>query len=116
MWDHLGNISTAIVHIQGINKKIAMALGTLYQSTGHTTLDTLHLVWWVQWKVANEGLQEFQSKRPNNSQRKLTVNILKIDEAKLKLSTLTTFSKKTIAMIVGHGFEDNEEEECPAMC
>jgi hypothetical protein len=114
-WDRLGNISAAIVHIRGVKKKIAAALGTSYQSIGHTTPDTSHLVWRVQRKVADEGLQEFQSERPNNSRRKPTVDILKTGQAKLKSSTLATFNKKTIAMIAGHGFADDEEDECPAM-
>ncbi|KAJ7866346.1 hypothetical protein B0H13DRAFT_1636746, partial [Mycena leptocephala] len=103
-WDRLGNISAAIVHIHGVKKKVAAALNTSYQSTGHTTPDTSHLVWRVQGK-----------KRPNNSRRKAVVDILKTGEAKLKSSTLGTFNKKTMAMIAGHGFADDEEDECPTM-
>ncbi|KAJ7933281.1 hypothetical protein B0H13DRAFT_1856308 [Mycena leptocephala] len=61
MWDRLGNISAAIVHIQSIKKKMASALGTAHQGTGHTTPDTSHLVWRVQHKVANEGLHAFDA-------------------------------------------------------
>jgi hypothetical protein len=114
-WDRLGNISAAIVHIHGVKKKIAAALNTSYQSSTHTTPDTSHLVQRVQHKLANEGLQEFDSRRPDNSRQKATVDILETGEAKLKSSTLATFNKKTMAMIAGHGFADDEEDECPAM-
>ncbi|KAF7345728.1 hypothetical protein MVEN_01592900 [Mycena venus] len=114
-WDRLGNISATIVHIHGVKKKIADALNTSYQSTSHTTPDTSHLVWKVQQKVANKGLHDFDPCRPNNHRQKPTVDILKMGEAKLKSSTLDTFNKKTMAMIAGHGFADDEEDECPAM-
>ncbi|KAJ7814578.1 hypothetical protein B0H13DRAFT_1664696 [Mycena leptocephala] len=113
-WDRLGNISAAIVHIHGVKKTVAAALNTSYQSTGHTTPDTSHLIWRVQGKVANEGLHQFNAKRTNNSRRKLVADILKTGEAKLKSSTLATFKKKTMAMIAGHGFVD-DEDDCPTM-
>ncbi|KAJ7801358.1 hypothetical protein B0H14DRAFT_2386496, partial [Mycena olivaceomarginata] len=31
-WDRLGNISAAIVHIHGVNNKVAAALNTSYKS------------------------------------------------------------------------------------
>ncbi|KAJ7934352.1 hypothetical protein B0H13DRAFT_1591596, partial [Mycena leptocephala] len=111
-WDRLGNISAAIVHIHDVKKTVAAALNTSYQSTGHTTPDTSHLVRKVQAKVASEGLHQFDAKRTNNSRRKA---ILKTGEAKLKSSTLATFKKKTMAMIAGHGFADDEQDECPTM-
>ncbi|KAJ7226521.1 hypothetical protein C8J57DRAFT_1585489 [Mycena rebaudengoi] len=114
-WDRLGNISAAIVHIQGVKKKISAALDTAYQSTGHTTPSTSHLAWRVQENVADHDLQEFTPDRPNNSRRKATVDIKKTGEAKIKSSTLATFNKKMAAMVEGHGFQDDEEDECPAM-
>ncbi|KAJ7206287.1 hypothetical protein GGX14DRAFT_367375 [Mycena pura] len=113
-WDRLGNISAAIAHIQAVKKKIAAVLDGAYKSTGHTTPDTSHLVWRVQQKIADEGLHEFEQGRSNNEIKKLTANILERGEAKLKSSTLATFNKKTMAMIAGHAFEE-EEDECPAM-
>ncbi|KAJ7830476.1 hypothetical protein B0H13DRAFT_2371987 [Mycena leptocephala] len=114
-WDRLGNISAAIVHIHDVKKMVAATLNTSYQSTGHTTPDTSHLVRKVQAKVASEGLHQFDAKRTNNSRRKAVVDILKTGEAKLKSSTLATFKKKTMAMIAGHGFADDEQDECPTM-
>jgi hypothetical protein len=69
----------------------------------------------VQGKVADEGLQDFQHNRANNSRRKPTVDIKNTGEAKLKSSTLATFNKKMAAMVEGHGFQDDEEDECPSM-
>ncbi|KAJ7847320.1 hypothetical protein B0H14DRAFT_2583603 [Mycena olivaceomarginata] len=57
-----------------------------------------HLVWRVQRKVSSEGLLDFKKGRLNNSRRKLTLDILKVGEAKLKSSTLGTFNKKLRAM------------------
>ncbi|KAJ7915105.1 hypothetical protein B0H13DRAFT_1610806, partial [Mycena leptocephala] len=113
-WDRLGNISAAIIHLQRVKKKVAAALGTKYQNTGHTTPDTSELVWRVANKVASEDLQQFEDGRANNDKCKLTVNIMLTGEEKLKSSTLATFNKKILAMIDGHEFED-EEDECPAL-
>ncbi|KAJ7735352.1 hypothetical protein B0H16DRAFT_1892288 [Mycena metata] len=110
-WDRLGNISAAIVHLQLVKKKISAALDTAYQSTGHTTPNTSHLVWRVQRRVHSEGLQELQPHRTNNARGKLITDILKVGESKIKSSTLATFNKKLMAMIDGRRFED----ECPAM-
>ncbi|KAJ7918088.1 hypothetical protein B0H13DRAFT_1607761, partial [Mycena leptocephala] len=113
-WDRLGNISAAIIHLQLVKNKIAKALGGPVQSTSHTTPKTEVLVWKVQRKVVNEGLQDFQKTRSNNSSGKLVVDILKVGEAKLESSTVTTFNKKLLAMISGMGYKD-DEHECPAM-
>ncbi|KAF8143857.1 hypothetical protein K438DRAFT_1632711, partial [Mycena galopus ATCC 62051] len=113
-WDRLGNTSAAIVHLQRVKKKIAAALNSTYTSAGHTTPETSHLVWRVQRKVSSEGIQQFNPARSNNTRGKLTTDISKVGEAKLKSSTLVTFNKKLLAMIEGHGFED-EEDECPAI-
>ncbi|KAJ7822714.1 hypothetical protein B0H14DRAFT_2370496, partial [Mycena olivaceomarginata] len=51
--------------------------------------------------------------RSNNPRGKLTKDISKVGEAKLKSSTFATFNKKIVAIIEGHAFE--EEDECPAM-
>jgi hypothetical protein len=103
------------MHIHDVKKTVAAALNTSYQSTGYTTPDTSHLIWRVQGKVVSEGLHQFNAKRTNNSCRKLVVDILKTGEAELKSLTLATFKKKTTAMIAGHGFVDDEEDECPTM-
>lgn len=113
-WDRLGNISAAIVHLQRVKKKIGAALNATHTSTTHKTPDTSHLVWRVQRKVSSKGIQQFNLARSNNTRGKLTKDISKVGEAKLKSSTLGTFNKKLCAMIEGHGFED-EEDECPAM-
>ncbi|KAJ7183912.1 hypothetical protein C8R46DRAFT_856486, partial [Mycena filopes] len=113
-WDCLGNISAAIVHLQRVKKKIAAALNAAYQSTGHTTPDTAHLVWRVQRRANSEDLQLFNAARSNNPRGKLTSDILLIGEGKIKSSTLATFNKKLAAWIDGRGFED-EEDECPAI-
>ncbi|KAJ7144019.1 hypothetical protein C8R44DRAFT_537584, partial [Mycena epipterygia] len=109
-WDRLGNISAAIVHLQRVKKIISAALDAAYKNTGHTTPDTSMMVWRVQHKAASEGLQQFQTGRPNNARGKLATDILLTGEAKLKSSTLRTFNKKIFAMIDGHGFEDEEDE------
>ncbi|KAK6978253.1 hypothetical protein R3P38DRAFT_3334302 [Favolaschia claudopus] len=91
-WDRLGNTSAAIART--------------YQSTGHTTPNTSHLVWRVQAKIAEEKLQVFEAGRARNAQKK--------PAAKLKSSTLATFNKKTAALVAGLSFEE-DEDECPAM-
>ncbi|KAJ7788579.1 hypothetical protein B0H14DRAFT_2231253, partial [Mycena olivaceomarginata] len=96
-WDRLGNISAAIVHLQEVKKKISAALKGVHQSTGHTTPNTAHLVWRVEGKVCSEDMQDFQAARSNNPRGKLTVDVLKVGEAKLKSSTLGTFNKKILA-------------------
>ncbi|KAK7016069.1 hypothetical protein R3P38DRAFT_3203850 [Favolaschia claudopus] len=113
-WDRLGNISAAIIPLQNIKKKMGALLSTSYQRGGHTTPDTSKLVWRVQEKVASERLQEFESGRANNIRAKLTKDICKVGEQKLKSSTLNTFNKKLRALIDGLTFEE-EEDECPAM-
>ncbi|KAJ7882756.1 hypothetical protein B0H14DRAFT_2565150 [Mycena olivaceomarginata] len=113
-WDRLGNISAAIVHLRAVKKKISAALKGAHQRTGHTTPSTALLVWRVQQKVSSEKLQDFDAARTNNPRGKLTVDVLKVGEAKLKSSTLATFNKKILAMIEGFGCED-EEDECPPM-
>jgi hypothetical protein len=92
-WDRLGNISAAIVQLQAVKKKFSTALKGSHQSTGHTTPNTALLVWRVQQKVSSEELQDFQAARTNNPRGKLTVDVLKAGEAKLKSSTLKTFNK-----------------------
>ncbi|KAK7002511.1 hypothetical protein R3P38DRAFT_3326620 [Favolaschia claudopus] len=99
-WDRLGNTSAAIART--------------YQSTGHTTPNTSHLVWRVQAKIAEEKLQVFEAGRARNAQKKPAVDILSTGEAKLKSSTLATFNKKTAALVAGLSFEE-DEDECPAM-
>jgi hypothetical protein len=68
----------------------------------------------VKQRVSTEGIQQFTPTRSNNPRGKLTKDIQKVGEAKLKSSTLATFNKKIIAMIEGHGFEE-EDDECPAI-
>ncbi|KAK6981366.1 hypothetical protein R3P38DRAFT_3333856 [Favolaschia claudopus] len=91
-WDRLGNTSAAIART--------------YQSTGHTTPNTSHLVWRVQAKIAEEKLQVFEAGRARNAQKKPAVDI--------SSSTLATFNKKTAALVAGLSFEE-DEDECPAM-
>ncbi|KAF8174792.1 hypothetical protein K438DRAFT_1548645, partial [Mycena galopus ATCC 62051] len=86
-WDRLGNISAAIVHLQYVKKKIATALNSVHTSAGHTTPEASHLVWRVQRKVSSEGMQQFNPARSNNTRGKLTMDISKVGEAKLKSST-----------------------------
>ncbi|KAJ7435584.1 hypothetical protein B0H11DRAFT_1755875, partial [Mycena galericulata] len=113
-WDRLGNISAAIVHLQRVKKKVAEALDAAYRNTGHTTPDTSEMMWRVANKVKSEGLQVFEAGRVHNDRRKPTADILSTGETRLKSSSLGTFNKKILAMIAGHGFED-EEDECPAV-
>ncbi|KAJ7664172.1 hypothetical protein B0H14DRAFT_3539822 [Mycena olivaceomarginata] len=98
-WDRLGDMSAAIIHLQRVKKIIAAALNSPHHSNNHTTPEIAHL--------------QFTPTRSNNPPGKLTKDIQKVGEAKLKSSTLATFNKKIIAMIEGHGFE--EEDECPAI-
>ncbi|KAJ7434402.1 hypothetical protein FB451DRAFT_1467611 [Mycena latifolia] len=112
-WDRLGNISAAIVHLQRVKKKVSEALDTAYRNTGHTTPDTSEMVWRVANKVTSEGLQLFEDGRANNARRKLVPDLLLKGENEMKSSTLATFNKKILAMIEGHGFEDEEDD--PAM-
>ncbi|KAJ7845053.1 hypothetical protein B0H14DRAFT_2358303 [Mycena olivaceomarginata] len=113
-WDRLGNMSAAIVHLQRVKKIVAAALNSPHRSNNHTTPETAHLVWRVKQRVSTEGIQQFTPTRSNNPRGKLSKDIQKVGEAKLKSSTLATFNKKIIAMIEGHGF-DEEEDDCPAI-
>ncbi|KAJ7805500.1 hypothetical protein B0H14DRAFT_2462532 [Mycena olivaceomarginata] len=92
-WDCL-DMSAAIIHLQQVKKIIAAALNSAHRSNNHTTPETAHLVWRVKQRVSTEGIQQFTPTRSNNPRGKLTKNIQKVGEAKLKSSTLATFNKK----------------------
>ncbi|KAJ7775218.1 hypothetical protein B0H14DRAFT_2401715, partial [Mycena olivaceomarginata] len=93
-WDRLGNMSAAIIHLQRVKKKVGAALNSAHTSSHHTTPGTSHLVWRVQHRVSAEGMQQFTPTRSNNPRGKLTKDISKVGEVKLKSSTLVTFNKK----------------------
>ncbi|KAJ7843860.1 hypothetical protein B0H13DRAFT_1909201 [Mycena leptocephala] len=83
-WDRLGNMSAAIVHLQRVKKKIAAALNSAHTSAGHTTPETSHLVWRVQRKVSSEKIQQFDSTRSNNTRGKLTKDISKGMDSRIR--------------------------------
>lgn len=111
MWDRLGDISAAIDYLNKIKKKVASNLSTSYQGSTHTAPDTSHLVWRVADDTRNNEIQVFKKNRIGNLTVKAVVDIVATGEAKLRLSSLASFNRKVSAMVTGHIYDGDEDDD-----
>lgn len=111
MWDRLGDISVAIDYLNKIKKKVSSTLSTSYQGSTHTAPDTSHLVWRVADDARSNEIQVFKKNRTGNSKVKAVVDIIATGEAKLKSSALASFNRKVSAMVTGHIYDGDEDDD-----
>ncbi|KAF8222368.1 hypothetical protein L208DRAFT_1323038, partial [Tricholoma matsutake] len=112
-WDRLGNISAAVHHLQQIKKQVACSMGSNYQGSTHTKLDTHELVWQIANKACDLRLQHHSPNREGNSPGKLVPDLWALGRAKFASSSLDTFNKKIHELISGKVTIDEADELPP---
>ena len=94
-WDHLGNISAAINHLQSIKKQVFESMQTSYHGSTHTKADTSNLVWRIVNKAQELHLQyEIVAQENAGSHSKVTPDLRAFSCQKFRSSSLATFNKK----------------------
>ncbi|KAI9462572.1 hypothetical protein HD554DRAFT_2027532 [Boletus coccyginus] len=113
-WDCLGDISASIDLLQNVHKQVGHALKIAYCGATHMTPDNSAAVHKIVHKINNLELHTFKSNRIKNSSVKPVIDTLILGKWKLKSSTVTTFNRKVCGMMVGEGF-NVEEDELPGI-
>ncbi|KAF9219318.1 hypothetical protein BS17DRAFT_717832, partial [Gyrodon lividus] len=109
-WDRLGDISATVDLLQNVRKQVGRALGIAYHGSTHITPDTSASIRKVAYKLGELQLHIPCTEPADNTRMTPVVNNLASGEQKLKSSTLVTFNRKVRAMILGEGFEADEDE------
>ncbi|KAH8976416.1 hypothetical protein EDB92DRAFT_1931399, partial [Lactarius akahatsu] len=93
-WDRLGNIAAGINYLQLIKKRVTRSLGSGYQGSTHTDVDTSSLVWRVAGKSRELELQCASVDQEANSGCKAVSDVIANGYKKFESSSLATFNKK----------------------
>ncbi|KIK90529.1 hypothetical protein PAXRUDRAFT_151728, partial [Paxillus rubicundulus Ve08.2h10] len=109
-WDCLGDISATVDLLQNVQKQVGRAMGIAYHGSTHITPDTSASIRKVAYKLGELQLHIPCTEQANNTCVMPMVDVLASREQKLKSSTLVTFNCKVQAMILGEGFEADEDE------
>lgn len=111
-WEHLSNVSAAVVHAQACKKKVAKMMNTSYKKKTASEVDTSSLVWDVVRSVLQERLLEYDVTRKTD---KPCSRIVDDGFEKLKTS-VSSFNKRTKNQWGGTlNAEDEEEDTLPPM-
>ncbi|KAF9066810.1 hypothetical protein BDP27DRAFT_1226800, partial [Rhodocollybia butyracea] len=114
VWDHLANISAAVVHTNACKKKARKMMKTSYQKKNHTAVDTNKLVWEVVEAIQREKLLEYNIERKTDFPVKPVVDLQVDGYTKLK-ATITGFNKRTQAFWSGEQIPPEEDDELATM-
>lgn len=112
-WDRLGNIAAGINYLQLIKKRVTRSLGSGYQGSTHTNVDTSSLVWRVAGKAKEHDLQCATIDREANSDCKPVVDVIAFGHKKFESSSLATFNKKIADLKQGIPIQMETDEIAP---
>jgi hypothetical protein len=112
-WDRLGNIAAGINYLQLIKKRVTRSLGSGYQGSTHTDVDTSALVWRIAHKSRELGLQCATIDREANTNCKAVTDVIAHGHQKFEASSLATFNKKIADMKQGIPLQMEIDEIAP---
>ncbi|KAJ3732475.1 hypothetical protein DFJ43DRAFT_997148, partial [Lentinula guzmanii] len=113
MWDHLGNISPAIVKVENVKKHFAKMMNTSWKNRTHKDADTRTLIWRLANKIGELGIQEY---RPNRlvDFAPVAPDLIQSGWMKLKSSAIPAFNKKITALGEA-GIYEEDKDDLPTM-
>lgn len=112
-WDRLGNIAAGINYLQLIKKHVTRSLGSGYQGSTHTEVDTSSLVWRIARKSKELNLQSLIVGREANTNCKVVTDVIASGHKKFETSSLVTFNKKIADMKQGIPLHMETDEIAP---
>lgn len=108
-WDRLGNVSAAIVQLQGTKKHFDDILDTSYKNRTQNNADASALVLAVADAVQDMRLQTYIQFREGHQSCKVAPDLVAEGWEKLESYSLSAFNKKMRAIIEGTEFEIEED-------
>jgi hypothetical protein len=112
-WDHLADISAASDLLKDVKKKVASSLEASYTGTTHKTPDVSELIWTVERKEKELGINQYQQDRDGNGKVKPVIDALANEERMIWTGSLLTFNKKLKNLVVGGAGTEDDEDELP---